>query len=154
MIRALSSRDLPRLKLIIDETGLFQSDMLDDMTVKYLAGNPSGEIWLTSDNRDPDGLLYCAPEPLTDGTWNVLLLAVNQREQRKGKGSLLINAAETILIERNARILIVETSGLPEFQSTRNFYSGRGFVEEARLRDFYRNGDDKVIYYKLLQKRT
>ena len=47
-----------------------------------------------------------------------------------------------------ARILIVETLGTDEFLQTREFYLKNGFDEEARIRDFYEDGGDKVVFWK------
>ena len=49
-----------------------------------------------------------------------------------------------------ARTLIVETSSLDDYDQARTFYNRRGFVEEARIRDFYGPGDDKVVFWKSL----
>jgi hypothetical protein len=48
------------------------------------------------------------------------------------------------------RLLIVETSGLPEFEVARAFYSNCGFTQEARVCNFFAEGDDKLIYTKAL----
>lgn len=57
---------------------------------------------------------------------------------------------ERDLTARGARILLVKTSGVPEFARTRRFYGGLGYDEEARIRDFYEDGDDKVVFRKAL----
>ena len=151
MIRPIAAEDVAALKHVIDGTGLFPSDMLDPMIAPYLCGNEGGEIWLTFVGKTPDGLVYCAPERMTDGAWNMLLIAVDPVVQGRGRGSALTDRVEAVLTERGARILIVETSGLPEFQATRQFYLGKGYVEEARIRDFYRKGEDKVVFWKALR---
>lgn len=51
---------------------------------------------------------------------------------------------------RGGRMLLVETSGLPDFERTRRFYMKCGCEEEARIRDFYTTGDDKVVFRKVL----
>jgi hypothetical protein len=48
------------------------------------------------------------------------------------------------------RILLVETSATAEFEYVRKFYLSSGFHEEARIRDFYSAGIDKVVYLKQL----
>jgi RimJ/RimL family protein N-acetyltransferase len=55
-----------------------------------------------------------------------------------------------MLAARGERILLVETSGLPEFERTRAFYAKHGYEEEARIREFYRAGEDKVVFRKAL----
>jgi ribosomal protein S18 acetylase RimI-like enzyme len=150
MIRTTSADDLPGLKRIVDRTGLFPSAMLDEMIAAHLSETDGGEIWLTHDDGGPRGLLYCAPERMTEGAWNILLIAVDPALQGRGVGSALIEAVEAVLNERGARIVLVETSGLPDFEPTRRFYRARGYSEEARIRDYYRHGDDKVVFWKAL----
>jgi hypothetical protein len=48
------------------------------------------------------------------------------------------------------RVLLVETSGLPEFGRTRAFYLHLGYAEEARIREFYQAGEDKIVFRKAL----
>jgi RimJ/RimL family protein N-acetyltransferase len=47
-------------------------------------------------------------------------------------------------------MLLVETSGLPDFERTRAFYLKCGYEEEAHIRDFYATGEDKVVFRKVL----
>jgi ribosomal protein S18 acetylase RimI-like enzyme len=65
-------------------------------------------------------------------------------------GSALVGHVENALMERGARLLIVETSGLPDFEAARAFYSKCGFTDEARIKNFFAAGDDKIVYTKLL----
>jgi ribosomal protein S18 acetylase RimI-like enzyme len=145
-IRPLDSSDLPRIKRVIDATGLFPSDMLDDMTAAWLQGGAPDEIWLTAG----DAVVYCAPERMTEGAWNMLLIAVHPSRQRSGLGARLVAQIESRVKDRAGRIMLVETSGLTEFEGTRRFYRSLGYQEEARIRDYYRAGDDKVVFRKVL----
>lgn len=47
-------------------------------------------------------------------------------------------------------VLLVETAGTDDYKIARSFYESVGFVEEARIRDFYSPGEDKVVYWKRL----
>ena len=58
---------------------------------------------------------------------------------------------ERALGAQDQRILIVETSALPEFERTRSFYTHIGYIEEGRVRDYWASGDDLVIFRKHLQ---
>ena len=57
---------------------------------------------------------------------------------------------EQALAARGGRVLLVETSGLPGFERTRAFYRKLGYDEEARIREFYQAGEDKVVFRKAL----
>lgn len=107
-VRPVTGADLPALKQVIDTTGLFPSDMLDEMISGYLS-HQNNEIWLAyHDGVDPVGLLYCAPERMTSGSWNNLLLAVRTDRHGKGVGTALMRSVERALAERGARIVLVE----------------------------------------------
>lgn len=57
---------------------------------------------------------------------------------------------EKTLSKQGERILLVETSGLASFTNTQRFYLKCGYEEEARVREFYQAGEDKIIFRKSL----
>ncbi|MCY6382099.1 GNAT family N-acetyltransferase [Hoeflea prorocentri] len=149
-IKPTTEDDIPALLIVLDQTGLFPSDMLPDMLAPSLQGD-TGAFWLTCHlDGAAVGLCYTAPEELTDGAWNMLALAVRPDLQGKKLGAALVAAAEQHLREKNQRILIVDTSSTEDFARTRTFYARNGYEEEARIRDFWSEGDDKVIFRKAL----
>ncbi|WP_197041920.1 GNAT family N-acetyltransferase [Sandarakinorhabdus oryzae] len=150
MIRSLHPSDLPAAKAIIDSVGLFPSELLDDMVAGYFAEPPSGEIWLVVDDHGVKGLAYAAPERMTSGTWNNLLLAVAADSHGRGFGAALLAEVERQLRAARAHLLLVETSDQMEFARTRRFYSHVGYAETGRIADFYQPGEGKVIFVKSL----
>ena len=150
MMRALAAADVPAVQRVIDATDLFPSDLLHDMVAGYLASATTDEIWLAATDPDLVGVAYCAPERLTDGTWNLYLIAVHPDVQRQGHGAALVGAVERRVKEADGRVLLIETSGLGSFAGQRSFYQGLGYREEARIHDFYRVGEDKVVFWKAL----
>lgn len=146
-IRPLRRDDLADAQRLIAAVDLFPAEMLPGMAAPWLNGQEDA-LWLIT--GDGGGLAYAAPERLTDGTWNLLLLAVDPARQRQGQGRRLVFAVEALLRGRGARLLLVETSGVPTFAGQRRFYTRLGFRREARIRDFYQAGDDKIILAKPL----
>ncbi|MBC7891254.1 MAG: GNAT family N-acetyltransferase [Sphingobacteriaceae bacterium] len=154
-IRPSTRTDVPALKSIIDEVGLFPSEMLDDMMADYFNNQPGTDhFWLTDDDNGPVGVAYYAPERLTEGTWNLYLIAIHSDRQEQGRGAALLRYVEQALREQGERLLLVETSGLPNFEYQRAFYRKCGYDEEARIRDFYQAGEDKVVFRKALVVST
>ncbi len=150
-IRPLEPGDVPALQTVLDETELFPGDLLPDMLERYLSGTGNTEIWLTATKGGtPVGLCYAAKEDLTDGTWNMRALAVHPAEQGHGHGAALVARLEATLKDAKGRTLIIDTSGTPGFAGTRTFYVKIGYTEEARIRDFWAPGDDKVVFWKSL----
>jgi ribosomal protein S18 acetylase RimI-like enzyme len=148
-IRPFGREDLSAAERLIDATGLFPANLLAEMAEPGLSGE-SEEFWLVA--GQVSGLAYVAPERMTEGTWNLLLLAVSPESQRLGLGRALVGAVCDRLRSTGARLLLVETSGLPEFAGARTFYTASGFRREARIRDYYRQGEDKVVFSMSLDR--
>ncbi len=149
-VRHVQPGDVTALKSIIDATGLFPSEMLDGMIAGFLKGTAADECWLTIDNGGLKALAYYAAERMTAGTWNLLLIAVHPDHQRKGYGAAMVRAVEHELRKQGERLLLIETSGLPAFERARIFYDKLGYDREAKIRDFYSDGDDKIVFRKAL----
>ena len=154
MIRPTTPDDTNALLALAEASGLFQADELEvlaGMLGDYHAGKGMpGEFWLTDDEDGPVGVAYCAPERMTEGTWNLYLIAIHPDRQREGRGAAMLQHVERRLREQGERILLVETMGIPEFEPVRAFYRSAGYREEARIRDFYQAGQDKIVYWKSL----
>jgi GNAT superfamily N-acetyltransferase len=149
-IKPSTSDDIPALQNVLDQTQLFPSAMLPGMLAPGLS-DPSQAVWLTCHvDGAAVGLCYAAPEALADGTWNMLALAVLPGLQGRGLGTVLVSAVEQHLKATGQRILIADTSSADAFALTRRFYAQNGYEEEARIRDFWAAGDDKVIFRKAL----
>jgi len=149
-IRPVEARDLPQVGAIVAATGLFPEEMLPEMIAGYLDG-ATRDIWfLCRAGGEAVAFGFCEPERMTEGTWNLLAIAVLPERQGAGIGSAMIRYLEERLTEQGERILLVETMGTPEFEATRAFYRKNGFTEEARIREFYEAGADKVVFWKHL----
>jgi len=151
-IRPVVPEDLPDLKVVIKANDLFPEDMLDDLTLDYFQGKNKSELWFTYEDKYEDeksiAIAYCAPEKMTEGTWNLYLIAVHPNYQRHGIGTAILSYIEQKLALQGERVLLVETSGLESFEGTRAFYRKRGYEQEARIREFYQAGEDKIIFRK------
>ena len=149
-IRATQADDLPFLIDVVNTSGLFAGDMLPGMIEGYLKEGSSQEHWLTYETDKPIALAYFAPEPMTLGTWNLYLIAVHEDFQGEGIGTQLMSYVEQLLTSKGERILIVETSDLEAFSLTREFYLGLNYVKEAHIREFYDEGEGKIVFWKRL----
>lgn len=150
-IRPTVRDDITALKTVLDATGLFPSEMLPDMISEFLSPDECDDIWLTGAvDGTPIAFIYAIPEPLTDRTWNLLAIAVMPDNQGSGIGGAMVAHLESMLLAKQQRLLLVETSGGSEFAQTRDFYRKYGFSEEGRIREFYAAGDDKIAFRKPL----
>lgn len=88
---------------------------------------------------------------MTEGTWNLFLIAVSKKVQGQGIGGELVAHVEQALTLKQARILLVETSGQPDYELTRKFYPKCGYRQVANIPEYYDEGDDKIVFWKSLQ---
>lgn len=150
-LRPTKSDDIPALAKVLDGTGLFPSEMLPNMLCGFLSDQESEDVWLTCEEEgEAIAFCYALPEALTDGTWNMLAIAVLPEMQGSGVGGAVVAHLEDVLRGRGNRVLIADTSGTDEFAQTREFYRKNGYSEEARIRNFWAEGDDKIVFWKEL----
>ena len=94
------------------------------------------------------GFACYGPCMSTDRTFDLYWIAVDRRTQGTGCGSALLREVERRLEALHARMLVIETSSRSDYAATRGFYLDRGYVEAARVREFYAPSDDRIILTK------
>jgi ribosomal protein S18 acetylase RimI-like enzyme len=149
-LRPASRQDLAAIAAAAEDAQLFPGEMLPDMIEPYLSGSDTDRWFVATDADRVLGFGFCRQETLTQGTWNLLAIGLLSGARAGGRGSAMLRYLEQGLRDDGQRLLIVETLGTPEFEATRRFYRHNGFVEEARIRDFYEPGGDKIVFWKLL----
>ncbi|KAJ8606802.1 hypothetical protein CTAYLR_010610 [Chrysophaeum taylorii] len=119
---------------------------LKAMLEASLAGNDT--FWLVADDGACCGAAYVEPERMTDGTFNLQFIVVEEPRRGKGVGARLVAAVvEEVRRNRRGRVLLVDTSAHLDVGP---FYLKCGFQEVARVPDFYADGDTKVTFWKRL----
>lgn len=96
------------------------------------------------------GFACYGQRPLTDGTFDLYWIGVDQCQQGRGIGKAILRVVEDKVRTCNGRMLIAETEGKASFEPTRRFYLSAGYTVEARIRDFYRPNEDLFIFIKRL----
>ncbi|MET3807628.1 ribosomal protein S18 acetylase RimI-like enzyme [Nakamurella sp. UYEF19] len=160
MIRPATESDIPAITELAFTSGLFpetEVDTVQALMAEYFARTRDGGHACLLDDGDggeekPVGVAYYQPVPATDRTWTLLMIAVRMDRQGQGRGGALLRQVEAELGGRGQRLLLVETSGIPDFELTRTFYVKSGYTEQARVPDYYEDGDDMVLFHKNLIK--
>lgn len=109
----------------------------DERDYKFIVARVGGEVV---------GFTCYDERALTQGTYDLYWIAVDPSARRLGVGKALMRATQAEVKKRGGRLIVVETSGMDAYASTRAFYESVGYEKEAVIRDFYKPGDDLVIY--------
>lgn len=102
------------------------------------------------ENKKIIGYICYGEASLTEGVYEVYYIAVDPAFQGKGIGKFLMAETEKKLTPR-ARMIHIETSSDETYFLTQKFYERLNYKEIARIRDFYKVGEDKIIYEKRLK---
>ena len=106
-----------------------------------------------ADQTEVVGYLCIGRTPLTHGTFDLYWLAVKPSYHRSRVGKQLLQHAEHVVKSNSGRLLLTETSSQPNYEKTRTFYIKNEYSEVARIKDYYKIGDDLVIYGKYLSQQ-
>ncbi|MGI6783984.1 MAG: GNAT family N-acetyltransferase [Aminivibrio sp.] len=112
---------------------------------------PGRDYFLLTGERDgvTAGFIIFGPAPMTEFAFDLYWIAVDPAFQKKGTGRLLEAKMCSALLEKSHRAVIrTETSGREDYRGQRLFYLAAGYGECGRIQDFYREGDDLVLYCK------
>lgn len=100
--------------------------------------------------EEVEGFTCCAPIDVTDWSWILYWIVVRKDRQRSGVGTRMLKSVEAEARLCGGMWLYLDTSSSDRYSPTRAFYERTGFEIAARLSDYYRRGDDNIIYRKLL----
>ena len=158
----ISRRDRPRLAELLASTGAFNAEEVEvalslvDLSLtsdEASAGDYEFLGAFAENDQRLIGYVCFGATPATDGTYDLYWLAVDPAAQGRGVGTALVRAVEEKLLDRGARLLVVETSSRPDYAGTRRFYARSGYSEAARVRDFYAPADDRIVLTTRLTTR-
>ena len=156
MITTATSSDKHQITDITARAGVFSQEEVDSVPVmfdEYLEYGTidSGYHFIVyREGEQVLGFAIYGRRDLAHGVFDLYWIAVDPNARRKGVGSALIAASEEAVRAMRGRIIIAETSGTVEYESTREFYVRTGYVAEAVIKDFYSPGDDLFIFIKRL----
>ena len=152
-MRVLRKEDVPALKRILEVTGAFTAEEVEVAlevldTVLNDPAQRDYEVAVAEVEGTVAGYVLFGPVPLTVGNYDLYWIAVDPATQGHGVGQKLMQHVEKEVQRRGGRMVCLETSSQGGYQRTRRFYDRAGYLEESRIRDFYKPGDDRITYIK------
>ena len=157
MIRKLIQSDKEEIRRIITDTHHFSEDEIKvaiELIDVYLNDEKQTDYIIyvieNEDTKKAAGYICYGKRPLTDWTYDLYWIAVDPNIHGRGLGSGLVKHMEGDLKQNGGRIILIETSGKPEYENERKFYLKNGYEVQTIIKDFYRSGDDLYVYRKYL----
>jgi len=157
MIRKLIQSDREKIQRILTDTGHFNDDEIKvamELVDIYLNDAKQTDyifyVIEIDETREASGYICYGRRPLTDWTYDLYWIAVDPNIHGKGLGSRLVKHMEDDLSAAGGKIILIETSGKPEYENERKFYTKNGYEVQTIIKDFYRSGDDLYVYRKYL----
>lgn len=146
---------MPAIVELVVAAGLFtreESALVADLYEAHFDGPDQGHgsVVGTSDDDRLTAVAYWRSREATDRVYDLTMIAVHPEGQRGGLGTALLDHVEATLRDEGQRLLLVETSSTSAFNGARAFYERRGYAEEARVRDYWAEGDDLVLFRQRL----
>ncbi len=156
LIRSLEPGDRSRIAEMVVSTGKFNEEevatALELVDHALSDGERSGYIFALIEDAAGEapvkGYACYGPTPLTQGVYDLYWIVVDPAAQGRGLGRLLTRHVEQDVVTRGGRMLLVETSSQESYGPTVRFYERTGYQLAARIKNFYRIGDDKLIFSK------
>jgi len=150
----MTAADRPVVAEIIHSVGNFNQAEVDcalELVDIYLQNEQQRDYRVIVAEREGCGVAGYAcwgPTPMTNGTYDLYWIATKPDMQGKGAGRALMAGVEEKVRQHEGRMLVIETSSKASYEDTVRFYRRLGYMETARIADFYDRGDDRLIFVR------
>ncbi len=152
-IRPIAAQDRAQLLQLVEKQANFNAqevevaiEVIDDTLDP--AKNDYCILVAVHEDQEVVGFICYGDIPMTERRFDLYWVAVDPALGRQGIGRLLLARMEAELSAQGSAKVYVDTSSTPGYDSARGFYEKNGYQVACVLHDFYRDGDDKVIYLK------
>jgi ribosomal protein S18 acetylase RimI-like enzyme len=142
---------------ILEKTGMFTPEEIDvalELIDAWLSKPEQKDYIIRTAEYEGGvaGYVCYGPTPATEGTFDLYWVAVDPALQGRGIGKELLHFTEEAVRTQGGRLLVIETSSREKYRPTQAFYEKNGYRVEARIEDFYRSGDDRLIFTRRLDR--
>jgi ribosomal protein S18 acetylase RimI-like enzyme len=148
--------DIDVISAILKSSGFFSAaeiDLARELAADKLAqpAESTYEFLFAQDRQVVHGYTCYGLIPATAGSYDLYWIAVDEPSRGTGLGKTLMQKTESIISSLGGKRIYVETSSRDQYRPTHGFYERCGYLREAFLKDFYAEGDSKIIYTKVIK---
>lgn len=153
-IRSLVKKDRARLNSMLINTHTFVSEEIDvameliDIVLRNQSQKDYRIHCIVDDQDQPVGYICFGSTPMTQGAYDLYWIVVDPNFQGQGIGSRLLGFLEGVVREEGGRMILADSSTIPQYEMIQKFYLQNGFQEVAKVADYYYPGNDRVTFCK------
>ncbi|KJU82167.1 N-acetyltransferase GCN5 [Candidatus Magnetobacterium bavaricum] len=148
--RKIRDGDREGVRRILAATGVFhprEIDVAEELVIDALEKGAESEylfIFADVDGVTVGYICYGAIS-MTEAGFDLYWIATDPSFYNRDIATTLLREAEGHIVTLGGRYIFVETSSKAQYLPARGFYKKRGYVEVARVPNYYADGDGKVI---------
>ena len=143
--------DIENIREIIHSTGFFydfEIDVAIELAEEYLQYGPESDYFFLFAEIDGRTVGYTCFGPIacTKHSFDLYWIAVHNDTRGSGLGKILMRESEKIIKDLGGKNIFIETSSREKYLPTQKFYDSCNCELIARIKDFYDEDDDKLLY--------
>lgn len=146
--------DVKKIRDLVASVGVFSTEEVEtsaELVEETLSNKDAYNfIFLRDENGEIVAYTCFGEICLTKKRFDLYWIAVAQKWQNQKLASLILSKTEAEIKKLGGVKVYAETSSLLEYKPARNFYLKSGFTQVAEIFDFYKDGDNKVVFGKNL----
>jgi GNAT superfamily N-acetyltransferase len=150
--------DVETVRRMVAESGFFSEEetgvAVELVEERLSKGDRSGYFFVFAERAGRVlGYTCHGPIPGTLSSQDLYWIVVDPALRGRSLGKHLLARTEEAARRMGAARMYAETSSREQYTPTRAFYGRCGYKAEAVLKDYYRPGEDMVMYSKVLLER-
>ena len=143
--------DKNNVREILGSTGFFYDFELEvaaELVQEYLEYGVESEYYFLFAEIDGKTVGYTCFGPIacTKHSFDLYWIGVHNDKRGLGLGKILMKESGKIIKDLGGKGIYIETSSREKYIPTQKFYDSCNCELIARIKDFYDEGDDKLIY--------
>ena len=151
----ITENDINSIREILDSSGFFYTyevDVAVEIAEEYLSQKDHNGYFFVGAYVENKliGFTTYGLIPCTKDSYDLYWIAVHNDFRGRGIGIQLLDVSEQHIKEMEGKRVYIETSSTEKYAPTQNFYYRGKYILEASLKNYYRDGDDKLIFSKTL----
>jgi len=130
-IRSFILKDRAKLNSMLIDSLAFTAEEIDvameliDIVLKDESQKDYKIDCMVDDRDQTVGYICYGSIPMTQGTFDLYWIAVDPNFQEQGIGSKLLGFLEEVVREKNGRMILADTSTMPQYEKTKDRKSTR-----------------------------